>query len=153
MSSRNSLSVNNVNVITGYGATPYIAFKSIHSGKAGGMWEKMFHYLAFNRQEFLQHYHKRSNVESTFSMIKAKFRDHVRSRTDVAMTNEVLCKVLCHNICCLIQSMYELTIEPTSWAQSHETTAALQASLDETSESCGQGRTRTNGRLFPGHSQ
>ena len=33
-------------------------------------------------------YHKRSNVESTFSMIKAKFRDHVRSKTPVAMVNE-----------------------------------------------------------------
>jgi len=75
----------------------------------------MFHYFAFNRQEFLGHYHKRSNVESTFSMIKAKFRDHVRSKTDVAMTNEVLCKILCHNICCLIQAMYELGIEPTFW--------------------------------------
>ncbi len=29
--------------------------------------------------------------------------------------NEVLCKVLCHNLCCLIQSMYELGIEPTFW--------------------------------------
>ena len=75
----------------------------------------MFHYFAFNRLEFLGHYHKRSNVESTFSMIKAKFRDHVRSKTDVAMTNEVLCKILCHNICCLIQAMYELGIEPTFW--------------------------------------
>ena len=46
-------------------------------------------------------------------MIKAKFRDHVRSKTDVAMKNEVLCKILCHNICVLIQEMYELGIEPT----------------------------------------
>jgi transposase len=110
-------SVNNVNVIAEHGATPYIAFKSIHSGAAGGLWEKMFHYFALNRAEFLQHYHKRSNVESTFSMIKAKFRDHVRSKTDVAMQNEVLCKILCHNICCIIQAMYELGIEPTFWAQ------------------------------------
>jgi hypothetical protein len=29
--------------------------------------------------------------------------------------NEVLCKILCHNICCVIQSMYELGIEPTFW--------------------------------------
>src|SRR5262249_35413598 len=108
-------SVNNVNVIANHGATPYIAFKSIHSGAAGGLWEKMFHYFAFNRQEFLLHYHKRSNVESTFSMIKAKFRDHVRSKTDVAIQNEVLCNILCHNICCVIQAMYELGIEPTFW--------------------------------------
>ncbi len=108
-------SVNNTNIIAGYRAIPYIAFKSIHSGAAGGLWEKMFHYFCFNRQDFLQHYHKRSNVESTFSMIKAKFRDHVRSKTDVAMQNEVLCKILCHNICCVIQAMYELGIEPTFW--------------------------------------
>jgi transposase len=110
-------SVKNVNIIAGFGAIPYIAFKSIHSGKAGGLWEKMFHYFCFNRQDFLQHYHKRSNVESTFSMIKAKFRDHIRSKTDVAMVNEVLCKILCHNICCLIQAMYEVGIEPTFWGE------------------------------------
>jgi transposase len=108
-------SVNNLNIVAGHGATSYIAFKSIHSGTAGGLWEKMFHYFCFNRQGFLQHYHKRSNAESTFSMIKAKFRDHVRSKTDAAMRNEVLYKILCHNICCVIQAMYELGIEPTFW--------------------------------------
>jgi transposase len=111
-------SVNNTNVIAGHGAMPYIAFKSIHSGKAGGLWEKMFYYYSFRRDEFLRHYHKRSNVESTFSMIKAKFSDHVRSKMTLAMTNEVLCKILCHNICCIIQSMYELDIEPTFYAES-----------------------------------
>ena len=74
------------------------------------MWKKMFHLFQFNRDEFLSHYHKRSNVETTFSMIKAKFRDHVRSKTDAAMINEVLCKIICHNICCLIQETHELGI-------------------------------------------
>jgi transposase len=60
----------------------------------------------------MQRYHKRSNVESTFSMIKAKFGDGLRSRTETAQINEVLCKVLCHNICCLIQSMHELNLKP-----------------------------------------
>ncbi len=72
----------------------------------------MYHYWQFNRDEFLQHYHKRSNVESTFSMIKAKFGDAVRSKTDTAMVNEVLCKIVCHNICCLIQETHELGIDP-----------------------------------------
>jgi hypothetical protein len=36
-------SVNNVDVIATHGGTPYIAFKNIHSGAAGGLWEKMFH--------------------------------------------------------------------------------------------------------------
>ena len=33
-------------------------------------------------------YHKRSNVETTISMIKAKFGDSLRSKTDTAMVNE-----------------------------------------------------------------
>jgi transposase len=106
-------SINNVETVAMIGATPYICFKAGHTGKGGGMWEKMFHYFQFNREQFLAHYHKRSNVESTVSMIKAKFRDHVRSKTDIAMKNEVLCKVLCHNICCLISAIYELGITPT----------------------------------------
>ncbi len=31
------------------------------------------------------------------------------------MANEALCKVLCHNVCCLIQSTYELGVEATFW--------------------------------------
>jgi hypothetical protein len=39
-----------------------------------------------------------------------------RSRSDTAMKNEVLCKVLSHNICCVIQSHCELGIEPVFWS-------------------------------------
>jgi hypothetical protein len=85
------------------------------NGYAGSLWEKMFFYYSFRREEFLSHYHLRSNAESTFSMIKAKFRDSVRSKTDTAMTNEVLCKFLCHHICVVIQSQCELGIEPVFW--------------------------------------
>src|SRR5580658_9100900 len=100
-------SVNNHRMIDQHGAAGFIPFKSNATGARGGLWEKAFHYFHLNRPEFLAHYHKRSNVESTVAMIKAKFRDDVQSRTDTAMTNEVLCKVLAHNICCLVQSIYE----------------------------------------------
>jgi hypothetical protein len=59
----------------------------------------------------LQHYHQRSNVESTIT-VKAKFRDSVRRKSEVAAKNEVLAKLLCHNICCLISAIYELDLEP-----------------------------------------
>jgi len=49
----------------------------------------------YQREEFSAYYHKRSNVESTFSMIKAKFCARIRSKTPVAQVNEVLCEVLC----------------------------------------------------------
>ena len=48
-------------------------------------------------------------------MIKRKFGDHVRSRSDVAMVNEVLCKLVAHNLCCLIQEHCELGIVPIFW--------------------------------------
>jgi transposase len=119
-------SIANHNAIAKHGATPFIAFKSNASGKKphnkdrgnADVWQKMFHFFSFKQDEFLGHYHKRSNVESTFSMIKAKFGDAVRSKTDVAMKNEALCKLLAHNICCLISAMYELGIEPMFEQQS-----------------------------------
>jgi transposase len=103
-------SARNYDAIDGHGATPFIAFKANHTGRGSRLWQRMFHHFSLHREDFLAHYHKRSNVESTFSMIKAKFRDNVRSRTPVAMVNEVLCKLICHNVCVLIQEAHELGI-------------------------------------------
>jgi transposase len=102
----------NHDAIAKIGAKPYIMFKANTTGGVGGLFEKMWHYFQFNREDFLAHYHRRSNVESTVMMIKTKFGDAVRSKTEVAARNEVLAKVLCHNICCLIGAMHELGIEP-----------------------------------------
>jgi hypothetical protein len=68
----------------------------------------MYHYFAMNRDEFLTRYHKRSNVEATLSMIKRVFGDSVRSKTETACINEVLLKILAHNIRCLIHEMHAL---------------------------------------------
>jgi transposase len=109
------LSYENMELTDSIGATPFILFKANTTAAQGGVFEKMFHFYNFNREDFLSHYHKRSNVETTFSMIKAKFGDSLRSKTDTAMANEALAKVLCHNLCCIIQSMYELGINPVFW--------------------------------------
>jgi hypothetical protein len=45
-------------------------------------------FYPYNRDEFLTHYHKRSNSESTFSMIKAKSGARIRSKTPTAQINE-----------------------------------------------------------------
>jgi transposase len=110
-------SLNNLEAVLERGAIPYIPFKRKTTTRKGGTWEKMFHYFSFNQEQFFSHYHKRSNVESTVMMIKTKFRDHVRSKTDVAMKNEVLAKILCHNICCVISAIYELGIDPVFWSK------------------------------------
>jgi hypothetical protein len=95
-------------------AMPYIAFRSNATAtnrRSGSVWRSMYHLFRANEERFMQAYHKRSNVETTFSMIKAKFGEKLRSKTPTAQANEVLCKVLCHNLCVLVQSMYEFGIE------------------------------------------
>jgi transposase len=110
------LSHDNLEQIAALGGTAFVPFKC-NSAEGDGIWGKMYHYFQFRREEFLKHYHQRSNIESVFSMVKAKFRDHVRSKTDTAMKNEVLCKFLCHNICVVHQSHLELGIEPVFWGE------------------------------------
>jgi transposase len=110
------LSRENLELLERMGGTAFVPFKvNSVAGEAGTLWERMFHYYNFRRDDFLKHYHQRSNAKSTFSMVKAKFRDNVRSKTDVAMKNEVLCKILRHNICVVHQSQIELGIEPVFW--------------------------------------
>ena len=105
----------NLEIVAAAGAIPFIAFQDNAAGLGGGMWSQMFGYFQFRREEFLAHYHKRSNVETTFSMIKRKFGDSLRSRTDTAMKNEAMCKILCHNLVVLIHEIHELGIDPVFW--------------------------------------
>jgi len=107
----------NYQAVSERGGTAFIAFKENATGSIGGLFGKMFGYFKYRQQEFLDRYHKRSNIESTFSAVKRKFGDSVRSKTEAAMVNEVLCKFLCHNLCCLIQEQCELGIEPEFWKE------------------------------------
>jgi transposase len=104
-------SVRNQEEIAARGATAFIPFKDGLTGASGGDLERAFHYFKYRQEEFRLHYHKRSNVESTNSMIGRKFGHYLRSKTKVAMTNESLAKIVCHNICCLIRACYELEID------------------------------------------
>lgn len=72
----------------------------------------------FNRDDFLAHHYWRPNVETVFSMIKGKFGDSVGAKTWMAKVSELLCKVLCHNLCVLVQAIYELKVEPVLWTDS-----------------------------------
>lgn len=116
------LSSDNLQTVIDHNAMPYIPFKSNSvadspTNPKNALWKRMFHFYSYNQTRFMQSYHKRSNVETTFHMIKSKFGDSLRSKTETAQINEALCKVLCHNLCCVIQSMYELEIKPEFWAE------------------------------------
>jgi transposase len=96
------------------GGQAYIPFKKNSTGRAGRSptWHKMFHYFQFKRNEFMQHYHARSNAESVFSAIKKKFGETLKSKKPIAQENEMLCKILAYNITVLIQEMHELGVQP-----------------------------------------
>ncbi|WP_239451313.1 hypothetical protein [Methanosarcina horonobensis] len=59
-------------MVDNVGGTPYIPFKKNATGKLAGssMWKKMYHYFQLNRDEFLKHYHKRGNIESTNAALR-----------------------------------------------------------------------------------
>jgi transposase len=103
----------NLAAIEAVGAVPYVPFKSNSQGGGSAAWRKMWAVFMFKQEEFLAAYHKRSNVESTFSAIKRKFGAAVRSKRFTAQVNEILCKILCHNLSCLVHAMHELGIEPS----------------------------------------
>ena len=80
-------------------------------------WRRLWHMFEAQNDQFLVHYHKRSNVESTFSMIKRKFGASVRAKAFPAQVNEVLLKCLCHNLSSLVHAIHELGIDPVFWSR------------------------------------
>ena len=102
----------NFDAVDAVGGKLYASFKKDATGGVGGIYGKMFHYFALNKEEYLSHYHRRSMIETTFSMVKRKFGDSLRAKTDLAMKNETLAKFVCHNICCVIAGIYERGIDP-----------------------------------------
>lgn len=108
------LTKSNAAAIEKMGATPFIPFKSNSVEPTDdSAWARMYHLFAYRRSEFLAHYHKRSNVETVFAMMKMKFGDNLLSKSEEAQTNEVLCKVIAHNLCVLIQAFHELGVDPS----------------------------------------
>ncbi|MBN2517447.1 MAG: transposase [Candidatus Altiarchaeota archaeon] len=110
------VSRDNLALVDELGGVPYIPFKENSRGTrtrgSSPIWKKMYYLFQYRNEEFMAHYHKRSNVETVFQMVKAKFGDKLKSKNKVAQENELLCKLIAHNICVLIQEMHELGIQP-----------------------------------------
>jgi transposase len=85
----------------------YIPFKKGASEARGGVWAEKLRFFKKYPDEFDAKYHLRSNIETVNAMIKAKFHGEVRSKNEVARTNEVFAKALCHNICTVIRASYD----------------------------------------------
>jgi transposase len=104
-----------VEAVARMGAEPFIPFRKSAKEFANHTvtmpaWSKLFHLYNYRREEFLNHYHARSNAESTFSSMKRVFGDTLRSKTPAAQINELLFKVITHNIVCVLHSIFELGV-------------------------------------------
>jgi len=107
------LGVENLRAIESVGAKPYIAFKQNSRPEGPEVWRRAYHMFALHNEEWLARYHKRSNVEATFSALKRKFGAAVRAKNLDAMKNEILLKCVAYNLSCVVHAMYELGIDPT----------------------------------------
>jgi transposase len=108
----------NLDFAADHGVTPVVMFRDNATGNTGSeTWDKLLHYYRFHRRDFMKAYHKRSNVEATFSAIKRVFGDFVRSKNKTAQINEILLKIICHNIRQLIFAIHELGIDPSFRAE------------------------------------
>jgi transposase len=108
------LSRDNFAVADELGVVPFIPFKSNSTAVAKGtpLYHRMFHYFQMNREEFDQHYHKRSNVESLYGSLKQTLGETLRSKRWHSRENEALAKIVLHNIQVLIRQMFETGLVP-----------------------------------------
>ena len=115
------LSRDNFDLVAKAGGTAYFPFKknSVPRNKRHKQdekmdkWEEMYHYFHLHRDEWLKHYHRRSNVEAAVWMVKSKLGSFVRGKTDTAQVNECYTKLLAHNLIVLAKAMVDFEIEPT----------------------------------------
>ena len=101
-------------IIESIEAMPYIPFKHTTTKPTKNspkIWNDMFLMFRNKRSEWEKHYHVRSNVETTFAMVKRRFGEILLSKNYVAQRNELMMKFICHNICCLIQNIYDREIK------------------------------------------
>lgn len=74
-------------------------------------WSKACRFFAYKSDEFRAHYGQRSQPETAFHMDGSCTDPAVRSKNLTAQFNEALCKLVHHNVHCLINETCELGIE------------------------------------------
>ena len=102
------LSKENVKAIANMGAIPFIPGKKntfVPSKGRDTPWMAMLTLWKKYQPLFASHYHRRSNVESTFSALKRKFGDFCRCKKLETQENEILARIVCFNSAILAENM------------------------------------------------
>ena len=98
------------------GIAAFIRFKDdavIHADPDA--WSRNLAEFLLRRNQWLPRYHRRSNVETVFSMLKGKFGASIRAKRPRSQINEVLVKCLAHNLCCYVKAIFMSGLAPTVW--------------------------------------
>jgi len=109
-------SVNNHEVLDQLQIAAYIPFNDNAVVNPRSLaWSRHLADFRYHREVFDAHYHRRSNVETTFAMIKRRFGGAVASRLPTARANEILARCVAHNLCCVVKAIFTAGLAPTFW--------------------------------------
>jgi len=106
----------NLEVVEGVGARPYIMVRKNMTGASSPALTRLMGKLTSDPEEYMREYHDRSNVETSFGIMKQQFGGNVNSRKPVAQYNELMCKAIAHNIARIVHAIHELEISPKFWS-------------------------------------
>jgi transposase len=115
MADKAYLSAVNLRYVDDKGGVAFVPFKKnsrLGNKARDSVWQSLYWFFHLQNDRFRKFYGRRANVECTFSMIKRKFGERLRSKSVSAQMNEILCKILCHNICCVIHARHRMSIKP-----------------------------------------
>jgi len=121
-------SVDNHEVLESLGVEAYIPFKeNAVVNLKSPIWSRHLCYFLLNREKFLPHYHRRSNVETAFAMIKAKSAGRccrvARSRRSTK------CWASWSPLCCQVKAIFTADLAPVFWEDAAPVTAARALAL------------------------
>lgn len=109
------LSRKNVQFIENVKARPFIMPKKNTIAMAKGhypAWNRMINLWKLKPDIFHKNYHLRSRSENVFSMMKITLLDGISSKTSVSQNNELLIRVICHNLSVIIEAIFKFGIDP-----------------------------------------
>lgn len=106
-------SIKNHETAESINAILFCPFKKNVTGKARGshIWRQMYLYFRDRKDDFMDHYHKRSNSETVFSQIKNNLGARLMTKNLKGEENELLVRAICHNIMMLLYAIYEFQIQ------------------------------------------
>ncbi len=100
-----------VDALNAVAAIPFKANANPFIHSPNSVWYRLFHVCALNGDDWQRAVNQQNQAESAFSMIKRKFGEKVFGKTDTAQINEILCKIICHNLCTVIYWLYEFGLD------------------------------------------